>query len=243
MERIAPVVSMGNGRRPVFLRRHGSPRGELLGAAGCGIAGQTLIAELSVLTLHHAPDSRSSRFIWLLEELGAPYELAYRTIRRRSGAGAPDPRNPHPDKRVPALEHDGQLVTEQAAIALYLTDLFPERGLGAATGSPDRGAYLSWLAFYAGEIDVAYNSRALNPELTEPTVLRDHRRVVDRVAAGLAKGPFLLGERITAADILASGPFDWDPELGAAAPAIAEWVGRLVERPAALRMRELDAAR
>lgn len=120
-----------------------------------------------MLTLHHNPDSRSSRFIWLLEELGAPYTLVYSTIKRLSGAGQPDAMNPHPDKRVPALVHDGQLVTEQAAIALYLTDLFPKSSLGAPAGSPERGAYLSWLAFYAGEIDVDYNMRSIYPTLKE----------------------------------------------------------------------------
>ncbi|HEY2709786.1 MAG TPA: glutathione S-transferase [Caulobacteraceae bacterium] len=194
-----------------------------------------------MLKLYHAPDSRSSRFIWLLEELGADYEPVRCTIQRRSGAGAPDPRNPHPDKRVPALEHDGQLITEQAAIALYLTDLFRQSPIGAPPGSPDRGAYLTWLAFHAGEIDVAYNTRALGLGTAEPTVLRDHRRVAERVAAALAKGPFLLGARFTAADILASGPFEWDPELGARSPVIVDWVGRLAARPAAARMRALDA--
>lgn len=77
-----------------------------------------------MLKLFHNPDSRSSRFIWLLEELGIDYELNYTDIPRWSGKGAPDPANPHPDKRVPALLHDGQLVTESAAIALYLTDTF-----------------------------------------------------------------------------------------------------------------------
>ena len=61
-----------------------------------------------MLSLFHAPDSRSSRFIWLLEELGVEHEIVYCDIPRRSGRGAPDPRNPHPEKRVPALVHDAE---------------------------------------------------------------------------------------------------------------------------------------
>ena len=104
-----------------------------------------------MLTLYHSPDSRSSRFIWLLDELGVEHEVVYCDIKRRSGRGAPDARNPHPEKRVPALLHDDTLVTEQAAIALYLTDTFSEAGLGVEAGAPSRAAYLGWLAFYAGE--------------------------------------------------------------------------------------------
>ena len=99
-----------------------------------------------MLVLHHAPRSRSSRIIWLLEELGAPYEIALTDIPRMDGPGAPDPKNPHPDKKVPALVDDGALVTESAAIVLYLTDKFPAAGLGPVVGDPLRGAYLAWLA-------------------------------------------------------------------------------------------------
>ena len=64
-----------------------------------------------------------------------------------------DPHNPHPDKKVPALVHDGTLVTESVAIIQYLTDQFPQAGLGPAIGDPRRGAYLTWLAYYAGVME------------------------------------------------------------------------------------------
>ena len=95
-----------------------------------------------MLKLFHNPDSRSSRFIWLLEELALDYELIYVEIPRR-GTGSPDPANPHPDKRVPALTHDGHLITESAAIALYLTDAFPKAGLGPPVGDPINGCGIS----------------------------------------------------------------------------------------------------
>lgn len=186
-----------------------------------------------MLLLYHSPDSRSSRFIWLLEELGVEHEIVYCDIRRRSGRGAPDPRNPHPDKRVPALSHDGQLVTEQAAIALYLTDTFPAAGLGVPIGMAGRAAYLSWLAFYAGEVDPVYNARSLYGDRLDPMTERDHQRVVERVSAALALGPYLLGDRISAADILVSAPFEWDPGLSLANGAIRDWLARLAARPAA----------
>src|SRR5215831_16733366 len=106
-----------------------------------------------MLTLFHAPQSRSSRMIWLLEELGADYQIRYVDIPRMDGSGRGDPANPHPDKKVPALAHDEALVTESAAICLYLTDLHPEAGIGPIVGGSTRGAYLSWLTYYAGVIE------------------------------------------------------------------------------------------
>ena len=94
-----------------------------------------------MLTLFHAPWSRSGRIVWLLEEIGADYDIRYVDIfRAMTQSGARDPANLHPDGKVPALLHDDVLVTESAAVALYLTDLFPEAGLGAPVGSAERGA-------------------------------------------------------------------------------------------------------
>jgi glutathione S-transferase len=98
-----------------------------------------------MLTLYHAPQSRSSRILWLLEELGADYELVITDIPRQDGSGAADPRNPHPDQKLPALVHDGALITESIAIVQYLADLYPKVGLAPAIGDPLRGPYLTWL--------------------------------------------------------------------------------------------------
>jgi glutathione S-transferase len=192
-----------------------------------------------MVTLYHSPDSRSSRFIWLLEEIGVPYEIAYCSIVRRAG-GVADPGNAHPEKRVPAVMHDGQLITEQAAIALYLTDTFPEAGLGVSIGKAGRAAYLVWLAFFAGEVDPVYVTRWLYGDRLDPITLRDQARVVDRVAGALSKGPYLLGQQFSAADILVSGPFEWDSSLGFGNPGIQGWLARLNARPAAQRAAAKD---
>ena len=69
-----------------------------------------------MITLYHCPRTRSSRIIWLLEEIGAPYTIAPVTIvRPMEGSGDPDAHNPHPDKRVPALAHNGALLAESVA--------------------------------------------------------------------------------------------------------------------------------
>ena len=103
-----------------------------------------------MITLYHAPRSRASRFIFLLEELGAPYELKEVSIRRGDGSGALDTANPHPHGKVPVIRDGETVVYESAAIALYLTDKFPQHGIGPLVGDATRGAYLTWLAYYAG---------------------------------------------------------------------------------------------
>src|SRR6266481_4566707 len=115
-----------------------------------------------MLTLYHCPRTRSSRFLWLLEELAVPYQVKIVDIRRGDGSGTLDPANPHPHGKVPLLDHDGALIFESPAIALYLTDAFPEQGLGPKVAEPRRGAYLSWLAYYGGVLEPAVLSKFLN---------------------------------------------------------------------------------
>ena len=83
-----------------------------------------------MLTLVHSPRSRSTGFLWLLEEAGAPYEIQYVSIRRGDGSGAIDPANPHPHGKVPVLKDGSTVVFEQTAIALYVADKFPKARLG-----------------------------------------------------------------------------------------------------------------
>ena len=99
-----------------------------------------------MITLFHCPKSRSTRFIFLLEELEAPYQLKLVTTRGSDGTGAVDATNPHPHGKVPAISDDGIVVFESPAIALYLTDRFPKNHLGPLVGEPERGPYLSWLS-------------------------------------------------------------------------------------------------
>jgi hypothetical protein len=107
-----------------------------------------------MLTMFHAPNSRSSRLYWLNEELGRPARVELVGVRRAmTQTGAPDPRNPHPEGKVPFLIHDGVAVWESTAIALYLTELFPEAGLGIAPGTPQRGRFLAWLAWYGAVLE------------------------------------------------------------------------------------------
>jgi glutathione S-transferase len=187
-----------------------------------------------MLTLHHAPRSRSSRIVWLLEELGADYRLVITDISRMDGPGAADPANPHPDKKVPALVHDGVLITESVAIVQYLADLYPKAGLAPAMGDPERGPYLTWLAYYAGVIEPIINLEfaglADNPAMQRTFTTR--AAVDARILGALEKGPYMLGERFSGADIVIASIGQFLREMLPAGPVIDAYLQRCGERPA-----------
>ena len=196
-----------------------------------------------MITLHHAPRSRSSRIIWLLEELGAPYQIKLTDIPRMDGSGASDPANPHPDKKVPAIVHDGVVISESVAIILYLTDLFPDAGLGPKIGDRLRGPYLTWLAYYAGVAEPVITMEFANLG-NNPAVQRTftNRAAVDRRILGALKaGPYILGERFSGADILIASMGQWMRNMLPADSIVDEYLSRCGARPALARALAKDA--
>lgn len=191
-----------------------------------------------MLTLFHAHWSRSSRLIWLLEELGADYQIHHCDIARMNGAGGRDPSNPHPDGKVPALMHDGTLVTESAALALYLTDLLPEAGLGAAPGDPDRAAYLTWLFWTSGELEPAYWSRIKGETDAYATARYDAAN--RRILSALDRGPYLMGRRFTAVDVMVASALSWGREHGPESARLDVYLKTVLARPANRRAEILD---
>jgi glutathione S-transferase len=196
-----------------------------------------------MITLHHAPQSRSSRIIWLLEELGAPYQLVITDIPRMDGSGASDPKNPHPDKKVPALVDDGVLVTESSAIVLYLTDAFPAAKLGPRVGDRLRGAYLSWLFYYAGVaepvVTIGFAGLSDHPHLARS--FRGSEEVGARVLTALGAGPYLLGEHFSGADLLFASMAQWARHTLPADSSVDAWLARVNARPALARAMARDA--
>lgn len=199
-----------------------------------------------MMTFYHAPQSRSSRVLSLIEELGNPAEIEIvevDIVRIMTGTGTRDPRNPHPEGKVPLLVHDGVEIWESAAILLYLTGLYPQSGLGVAPGDPQRGRYLSWMFWYAGVVEpvvIAHLSGMSHPSFTAS--LRGLPEVFARLESALAAGPWLMGERFTTVDLLLHSPFVFAPQIIPDTPAIRDWIERCRTRPAALRTRERDAA-
>ena len=197
-----------------------------------------------MITLYHAPRSRSSRFIFLLEELGAPYEIANVSIRRGDGSGALDEGNPHPHGKVPVIRDGETVVYESIAIALYLTDKFPSAGIGPVVGDPARGAYLTWLAYYAGVMEPAWMSAFMKTDVPRGTagwVKTDE--VMALINATLSKGPYILGEKFCAADILIGTTFQlfMGSPLIEKTPLLEGYVNRVTSRPAYARAQAKEA--
>ena len=147
-----------------------------------------------MITLFHRPRTRSTRFIFLLEELQAPYQIHIVTTRNRDGSGAVDPANPHPHGKVPAISDDGVIVFESPAIALYLTDRYPRNRIGPLPAQAERGAYLTWLAYYTGVLEPAFVSKFMNVEVPRGTAgWVAVEEVMPFVIQRLSQGPYLLG--------------------------------------------------
>ncbi len=197
-----------------------------------------------MITLFHHPKSRSTRFIFLLEELEAPYELRHVAIRHSDGSGAVDPANPHPHGKVPAISDDGGVVFESPAIALYLTDRFPKNRLGPLAGEPGRGAYLSWLSYYTGVLEPAFMSKFMNvavPRGSAGWVAVDE--AMEAVIKQLSQGRYMLGQHFSAADVLYGTTFAMfaqSPMMPKSA-VVDAYVQRIVTRPAFARAQALDA--
>jgi glutathione S-transferase len=112
-----------------------------------------------MLEYYHTPWSRSIGVHWLLEELGQPYEMKIVDVRAKGGV-AESYRAIQPNKKVPAIVDGGTVVTERAAISIYLADRFPEAGMAPAIGDPERAPYLTMLVYCDSVLDPAIAARA-----------------------------------------------------------------------------------
>jgi len=201
--------------------------------------------DAETITLFHSPNTRSTGALTLLEELGAPYELHVMNMK------AGENRQPaylalNPLGKVPAIRHRGALVTEQVAIYIYLADLFPQAGLAPALTDPNRGPYLRWLVFYAACYEPALVDTALKRE-PGPQAMSPYgcsfATVVQTVLDELKDKPYLLGDKISAADILWGSALRWGKLFGLLpdSDVLDSYIARITGRPAARKVAEMDA--
>jgi glutathione S-transferase len=200
--------------------------------------------ETRKLTLFHTPRTRSSGVRTLLEELGADYALE--VLNQTKGEHlAPAFRAVNPMGKVPALrDATGAIVTEQVAIFIHLADLFPAARLAPSIGDPARGPYLRWLVFYAAAFEPALVDRALgrDPGRRAMSPYGEYDTVIDTISGALSGAPYLLGEQVSAADILWGTALGWTTafKLVPERPEIMNYVRRITSRPAAMRARAKD---
>ncbi len=193
------------------------------------------------MRLHHCPQSRSMRVLWLLHEIGVPFELVLHPFDK--SLRAPEYLALHPVGRVPALEIDGRVVWESGAILEVLCERFPEAGLGRAPGDPERADWLIWLHFAE---TVSQHVAALTQQ--HVMLYEDHMRspvVMKLEAARIGKCHAALEGRLRGREFLLDGGFSAaDVAVGQAVymarhfariegfPALEAWYGRIAARAA-----------
>jgi glutathione S-transferase len=197
------------------------------------------------ITLFYSPQTRATGARVLLEELSVPYDL--HVVNMKTG----EQRQPaylaiNPLGKVPAVRVGETLVTEQGAIYLYLADLFPEAGLAPALADPDRGAYVRWLFIYGSCFEPAvvdyYMKR--EPGSMNETPYASYESLIDMLDETLKTGPYLLGERFTAADLLWGIALRWTTMFGLveARPTFQTYMDRIGGRASIQKVSAEDAA-
>ena len=199
---------------------------------------------MPALTLYHAAPSRSSIVLWMLEELGQPYDI--KLIKLSAGDNLkPDYLAINPIGKVPALKHGDTVITEAAAICTYLADEFPNAKLSIPVGTPRRGVYLKWLFFGPSCIEPAVIDRAApRKEEARRGMLGygDFDSVMNVVAQAVAKGPWLMGEQFTTADVIVGANIRWGMMFKMIPPRqeFLDYAARIAARPAAQRAEAKD---
>jgi glutathione S-transferase len=196
------------------------------------------------VTFFHSPNSRSTGALVLLDELGADYRLHALNMKAGEQRKA-DYLAINPMGKVPAIKHGDALVTEQAAVFMYLADLYPEAGLAPAIGDPLRGPYLRWMVYYGSCFEPAVVDKAMKREPAPAATCPygDYDTMLKTLTDQLEKGPYLLGEKFTAADVLWGMALGWTtmfklvPDL----PVIKAYIDRVNARPSVARARAKDA--
>jgi glutathione S-transferase len=187
------------------------------------------------MRLFHVPNTRSTRVLWLLEEIGAPYDL---TLMTRDERQEDEHVGRHPLGRVPVVEDDEGYVFESLAILIHVADLHPEAGLIPPVGSHDRALVYQWSAFAMTELEPkvleVFTARKAEDAEREETATRRFRDAAAVVETALTNRDFLVGDAFSVADLVCAAVllFARRAELVDGFPAIAAYIERIESRPA-----------
>ena len=197
-----------------------------------------------MMKLYWAPRSRSFTAIWLMEETGQPYERVLTDIT----AGAqkkPEYLAINPMGKVPALKDGEATLAEAAAICAYVAERYPEAQLAPALGDPLRAKYLYWLFFGPGCVEPAMVQIATKIEMNSTAAgWGDAQRVFDVLDKALTKGPWILGEKFSAADVAIGSALNFSVRLFKmvpSRPSFEAYVARCMARPAFQRAEQIAA--
>ena len=197
---------------------------------------------MSELIFYTHPMSRGQTARWMLEEVGQPYET--RILGYGDSMKAEPYLSINPMGKVPAIVHDGKAVTEVAAICLYLADAFPEAGL--APEPKDRADYYRWILFTAGPVEAAFSNKSAGwepaPDKQRMFGYGNYDLAVGTLEKAVSRGPFIAGDRFTAADLFVGAmvSFMLQFNLLEPRPAFTDYAARMTDRDAFRRAREID---
>jgi glutathione S-transferase len=199
---------------------------------------------MTSLTFYTNPMSRGQITRWMLEEVGAPYEeviLDYGTTMKADAYLAINPMG-----KVPAIVHQGRVVTEGAAICAYLAEAFPEAAV--APTAEERADYYRWLFFAAGPVEAAIidHSRGIEVDAKQSAMVGygNYDRVVDVIENVVRSRPYIAGDRFTAADVYFGSQVIWGTQFGTLPKreGFMPYVERLTARKAYGRAKAKDNA-
>ena len=190
----------------------------------------------SEIVFYHNPQSRSRIAHWMLEEVGAPYRVVLVDFEKREHK-APDFLALNPMGKLPTLVHRDTVVTESGAIVAYLADAFPAAGLAPALDDPARGTYLRGMFFGAACVEPAVVDRLLSrpvPERASTLGYGSYDDTLHALETAITPGPFVLGERFSAADVFLGSQLGWAMMAKAIQPrpAFTAYQARFMQRPA-----------
>lgn len=207
-----------------------------------------------MITVHHLNDSRSQRVLWLLEELGAQYEIKRYQRDKKTRLAPPELRKIHPLGKSPVIQHGDVVVAETGAIIEYLLEAFPNSGLKPEAGSHAARRFTYWMHYAEGSamtpllLSLIFSEIPKKaPFFARPVAKGIARKVgatliAPQIAnhtayweAELAKTGWFAGDRMTAADIMMSFPLEAAGArigFGADKPRCREFLQRIHARPA-----------
>jgi glutathione S-transferase len=196
------------------------------------------------LVLYHHPYSRAATVVWMLEEIGVDYELRY--VDLATGAHkAPELVALNPMGKLPILLDGEQVVTEVAAIGLYLADRYALGRLAPKPDEPQRGTYLRWSLFAPSVIEPGSMAK-LNGWTAKPSQAGwgTHESMVGAIEFAIADREFLLGDTFSMADVIFGGTLRYMLrfKMLEPSPSITAYADRLGTRPALLRADARNAA-
>ncbi len=193
-----------------------------------------------MIVVHHLENSRSQRILWLLEELGLPYEVRRYERDRKTMLAPPELRRVHPLGKSPVIEDDGKVIAETGAIVEYLVDKADGR-LGPPSRREDRLRYRHFLHYAEGSMMppllamLVVRRLGLLGRPARPPVQKMLDQHLDWLEAELAGRPWFAGDSFTAADIMMSFPLEASRHragLNESRPNLIDWLERIHARPA-----------